>query len=273
MNFTLAALLSSVSRFDLLLNNHVFSTAFYEMQEYWNILRSNEFLNFVFDSACDTNCYGAYSNCVKSFPGLVGSKIFEDGLVKSTYEEHMCNIGKHYQTCYNTDNTITENEAKYTIAYLLANTPITFAHIIERYCMDSSHLDDQGQCVYTLSNTLDIIPELQEEFINHLDFFKQKVCDSTCNLIIDESTSGTTKQHCITMLNGYEIPMLYNEATCNFVNTLSNCKNPRSDDSNKTGLIVGCVVGGVAAIMIIVFLGIFLYRRYKNNNTKENVEA
>jgi hypothetical protein len=253
------------------------------MQDYWNVLQSDEFLDFIFDSACDTSCYGPYSNCEKSFPGLVGSKHYKNGLVKAAYNDEMCSIGKHYRTCYNTNNAITSNEADYDIAYLLANTPVAFGNIIAEYCKDSSHLDDQGQCVYTIPDILHIIPELQEVFINNLDFFKSKVCDSTCTLVIDGSTSGTSKQHCIKTLNGYEIPMLYNEATCNFVNTLSNCKNPRNDkpssvdskneDSNKTGLIVGCVVGGVAGIALIGCGIWFAIRYFKNKNQDENVEV
>jgi hypothetical protein len=112
-----------------------------------------------------------------------------------------------------------------------------------------------------------------------LPFIENHICDPKCSTYKNSDGDVEFNEECDIKIDGVHVPIVYDEAICKIYTGLHKCvKGPDGNTipENKTGAIVGGVVGGIAGVALIGAGGWFGYKWYKNredNNEANNAEV
>lgn len=256
-------------------------------------------LEWYLESSCNPECGTPFTDevgkCNKKLP--LWGELFN---VCAYSDPVLCNIHRNYKSCDTTerlhDGSVYETADDYLttiipiIGRLYANSD-TFWREVEKDPANGYGPDHWP--------TLFDIDRHFKEQIRKLDdpetILIDNVCNPECTISYEDSDYLATFQCSVQVPGGYNVPMQYDEYACKVVKSLKKCikkeptevpEEPENTDNdkkdpirtvepdNKTGVIVGGVVGGIAGVAAIGACIWFGYRWYKSHSQNiDNVEA
>lgn len=255
-------------------------------------------LEWYLESSCNPECgipFTDIGKCNKKLP-LWGELID----VNAYSDPVLCNIHRNYKSCDTTETFHDGSVYETRDAYLSDIIPI----VGRVYGSDSEFWDNvfyDPVNGYNNENqpTIFDIDRHYEEQIRKLNdpetILVNAVCNPECTVTYDIDTFEPHFPCSVQIPNGYKISLQYDEYACKAVKSLKKCikkepanepEKPENTDNNKkdpirtvepdnkTGAIVGGVVGGIAGVALIGAGAWFGYRWYKNRSENiDNVEV
>lgn len=256
----------------------------------------DEFINWVYETSCDSSA--TKENPAERAFSFAGE---EPHVMNAFYNNLLCNIHQYYEPCdkysaWKSDDGkynafFGENNDWYRdmIVSLAGSTMMTnYAFVNQKYYPDGSCIADEAGNVFDKAGTGEqswiAVVDMQQAAISDpsiLPFIENHICDPQCSVYRNSNGDVHFNEACDIRIDGVTVPIVYDENICKIYTGLHKCvKGPDGDPStipeNKTGAIVGGVVGGIAGVALIGVGGWFGYKWYKNrgeNNEADNAEA
>ena len=254
-----------------------------------------EFVDWVYKTACDSTA--TKENPAERVFSFAGE---EPHVMKAYYNNLLCNIHRYYEPCDKYSAWDESGNGKYTsffgenndwyrdlIVSLAGSTMMTnYAFVNQKYYPDGSCIADETGNLFDKAGTGEqawiAVVDMQQAAISDpyiLPFIENHICNQKCSIYRDSYGDVNFNEECDIRIGDVTVPIIYDENICKIYTGLHKCvKGPSRDtiSENKTGVIVGGVIGGIAGVALICAGGWFGYKWYRNHgghNEANNAEV
>lgn len=252
-----------------------------------------EFVNWVYETACNDET--SKENPAQKTFSFAGER---PNTMSAYYNNLLCNIHRYYEPCDKHSAWDENGNGKYTsffgenndwyrniIVSLAGSTMMTnYAFVRQKYYSDGSCIADEAGYLFDKAGTgeqsWNAVVDMQQAAIydsSILPFIENHICDPKCSMYRDSYGDVHFSEACDLRIDDVTVPIVYDENICKIYTGLHKCvKGPSGNTipENKTGAIVGGVVGGIAGVALICAGVWFGYKWYKNRSENiDNVEV
>lgn len=254
----------------------------------------SEYVNWVYETSCDS--MATRENPAQRSFSFASE---EPHVMYAFYNNLLCNVHRYYEPCdkYSAwdesgdgeyDTFFGENNDWYRdfVVLLAGSTMMTnYAFVNQKYYPDGSCIADEAGHLFDKAGTgersWDAAVDMQQAAIydsSILPFIENHICDPKCSIYRDSYGDVHFNEACDIKINDVHVPIVYEENICKIYTGLHKCvKGPAGEPitipENKTGVIVGGVLGGIAGVALICAGCWFGYKWYKNHNENNDIEA